>query len=330
MMQKMKSLKKLNLSLSLVLLLTFIVSINAQEDSPSVPMKVADEFKNNYDFDYALEWYEQAIQNFPDTLEAGNASLNKLAILYSQSNWYTRLSLEFLQLVNVQYDKASKYGCRGTMWKKYGAFLEKKKTYERLRLQKGKALKEELYRFEKNYAAKIDRLSIPHINEYTATMSSLTSMEEANIERLLVLGKDSHLEYESRRKRDLTSNFGIFCLQYMTLGGELPTKEDTAAYHNKEYAEREIDFIGFYYCLGLGLENGYQFQSAHEVFAKVVKLAKDDTHNKLVYETENRIKSLEDISSKNIDSLKKFLSPDEIDKYVEPYTGDSAKISHGK
>jgi len=42
MMQKMKSLKKFNLSLSLVLLLTFIVSINAQEDGPSVSMKVAD------------------------------------------------------------------------------------------------------------------------------------------------------------------------------------------------------------------------------------------------------------------------------------------------
>jgi len=325
MMQKMKSLKKFNLSLSLVLLLTFIVSINAQEDGPSVPMKVADEFKNNYDFEYALEWYEQAIQNFSDTLEAGNASHNKLAILYSQISWYTRLSLEFLQLVNAQYDEASKYGCRGTMWKKYGKFLEKKKKYEQLRLQKGKALKEEFLRFEGNYVSNIDRLSIPHINEYTGTMPYLTSMEEANIERLLVLGKDSHLEYESRRKRDLTSHFVIFCLQYMTLGGELPTKEDKAVYHNQEYAERKIDIIGFYYCLGLGLENGYQFQSAHEVFAKVVKLAKDEPHNKLAYEAENRIKSLEDVSSENIDSLKKFLSPDEIDKYVEPYTSDNKK-----
>ncbi|MBC8230163.1 hypothetical protein H8E77_11500 [bacterium] len=40
-----------------------------------MPMKVADEFKNNYDFEHALEWYEQVIQNFSDTLEAGNASL---------------------------------------------------------------------------------------------------------------------------------------------------------------------------------------------------------------------------------------------------------------
>jgi hypothetical protein len=300
-----------------ILSLLILLSIGLAH-AQTVPMKIADEYKNKYEFEDALQWYEKVIQDFPDTLEAGNAILNKLAILYSQISWYTQLSEEFLTLVNAQYDAASTYGCRGTMWKKYGEFKEKKKTYERLRLQKGSVLKEELYRFENHYTSHFHHLSIPHINKYTGKMPSLRPAEE--IERLLVLGNESYLEYESRRKRHVASNFRLFCLQYLTLGGKQPTTEDIAAYHNQEYDK--IDSIGFYYCLGLGLENGYQFQSAYEFFATVVKLAEElpTQENKLADEVEKRMKRLEDISSTNIDSLRKFLEPAEIDEYVEPYT----------
>jgi len=273
-----------NFALILLPLLISIVS-TAQEDEPAVLMKIADEFKNNYDFDYTLEWYEKVIKDFPDTLEAGNASLNKLVILYSQISWYTQLSSEFLQLADVQYNQASAYGCRGSAWKKYKEFLEKKKKYEILRLQKGKALRKEFYRFQKDYAAKLNRLSIPQINKYSGRVPSLASTKKEDIGKILVLGQEPHLDYESRKKHAFSLNFEIFSLQHMTLGSKSPAKEEVAAYHNKEYAERKIDTIGFYYCLGLGLENSYQFRSAHEVYKKVVNLA-DECHNKLAHDAE--------------------------------------------
>lgn len=315
----MKGLKTFSFALMPLVLLTFIVSANAQENDPSMQMRIADEFKNDYNFEFALEWYEKVITDFPNTLYAGNATLNKLAILYSQISWYTKLSSEFLLLVNAQYSEASAYSCRSSAWKKYKEFFEKKKNYERLKLQKGKDLREEFFRFEKNYASQINRLSIPHINEYKGRMPSVTSIKEEDIGKILVLGKDSSLEYESRRKYDLTFNFRVFSLQYMMLGGETPTKEDMSAYHNKEYSEDKINLIGFYYCLGLGLENSYQFKTACEAYKRVINLSKDELGNKLAYDAEKRIKNLADSSSAIIDDFKKYFSQDEIDEYIKPY-----------
>lgn len=299
----------------------------AKEKTVLVPMKIADDYKNNYNFDAALEWYEKVIQDFPDTLEAGNASLNKLAILHSQAVWYDRLSTDFKRLADAQSDRISMYDAidtlRDKLTKKRIEFLEKEGQYRRLALQKGKFLREEFYRFEKNYASNLGRLSTPYINLYTDKEPPIVFMKEEDIEELLLLGNDSYLEYESREKYSLFSSFWAFCFKHMILGGDSPTAENAKLYlHKKKYSERKINPIGFYFWLGIGLDNSYQYKAAYKCYMHVAELSKDEPYNKLAYEAKKAVEEIEMIALEA--KLEAKFSEDEI-QYIEPYTDDSER-----
>jgi len=327
----MKGLKKFNFVLSLVLSLLALLSVigceKAQKNNPSTLMKVAEGYKNKYEFKDALVWYEKLIQAFPDTLEAGNASLNKLAILSAESNWYYVLVLNYMMLYKAQFDSGYDPSIRKMLIRK-SEYHRKKAHHLGLKyLQKSKALKEEFYRFEKDYSSMLNQLSSPHINMYTGDIPPITPMEieTIDIQKMFAIGKDdSYLKSESLKKSSLENYLTIFCLKYTILGGTEPTKEDLASYYNKEYIKHKIDPIGFYYWLGKCLMFGYQCKSAVKAFTTVINLAQDE-NDKLTSDAKNWLSFLKHRGSKaNLEAdLMIYFSQDEIDKYVEPYTNDN-------
>lgn len=315
------------LSILILVLLSFVSFVNAQKNDLSVPMDIADEFKNDYDFEDALEWYEKVIQDFPDTIAAGNASLNKLVILSAQTLYYKQLNSGFVLLANAQHDIANEYSYGDSIWEeemdKFNEFSEKCGKYVRLIFQKGGALREEFYRFEKKYASKLNKLSSPYINKYTGRKPPIVVMKEDDVKEILALGKESYLEYESRKEFVFHTHFILFCLRM--LGSESSKEINESSYYDKEYMNHKIDPIGFYHWLGIVFQHSCQFKSAFKCFTKVIDLAKNEPYNKLAYEAEKGLKIIKERSSEIIDDLKRNLSQAVIDEYVEPYTEDSEK-----
>lgn len=295
----------------------------------SVPMKLAEDYRNNYEFEDALIWYERVIQDFPGTIDAGNASLNKLAILQAESGWYTQVSSDFLDLRNARSDEADKYSYGGTIYKELKAKAneldKKQKKYSMKRFQKGKALREEFHRFQKDYSPILQKLSIPYIEMYTGEMPPILYVEESNIDSILALGNEKHLEYESRRKTVLTIAFSGFCLDYMVFNGENPTSDQLESYHQGKM-KNDIKPLGFYFWLGVALTNAGQHKTACKAFKNAVDAASEETsYNKVVYESEKKIMQIEKTSKQLIEYYKTGLSAQEraeIEEYLEPYTAE--------
>ena len=88
-------------------------TVAEKASDPSVPFGIAEEYKSNYDFEEALEWYDRVIKDFPESLEAGNASLNRLGILKAECTWYLILSGDFRDLYFDQADEADRYSYGG-------------------------------------------------------------------------------------------------------------------------------------------------------------------------------------------------------------------------
>lgn len=304
-----------------------------EKTDSSVPMAIAEEYKNKYDFENALVWYERVIQDFPGTVAAGNACLNKLAILQAEGNWYLSLSLDFWNLKFAQMNDALRYsrnGPTGTKLRRECQVLaEKANEYRLLGLKKGKELREQFYHFERNYPSMLGKLSIPSIRESGKT-PPIVVLEESEIARMLALGTEEHLEYESRRKFMLDMNFMFFCLGYMGLaGGERPNEHTILLYHDG-VLEKTIDSSGLYCWLGISLANQGQQNAALSAFQKVIDLCKDDPYSKLGYEAEKRTSGIKHKAPLYIDSLMIDLSDEEkkiAEQYIERYTGEDPSRS---
>lgn len=292
-------------------------------NDPSVPFGIAEEYKSNYDFDKALEWYDRVIKDFPESLEAGNASLNRLVILDTESLWYATLSIDFLDLHNIQFNEATKYSyggqVRAKLMLKADSLKKRSLKYLLLNLQWGKELREESYRFEKSYSSMMDKLSIPYMKKYSGETPPVIIMKESQKSQILLLGNENHLEYESRHKYRTNNMFTGGCIRYLILGGEGLTTENTFAYDNREL-KTGINVVGFYYWLGLALLNAEQYKSAFLAYSKVIELSKDEPYSKLAYDATKRLDFIK-TTARRMKTLSK-LFPDNIEEmatYVEPY-----------
>lgn len=300
---------------------------SGQTSDPSVPVGIADGYRNKYDFERALEWYNRIIQDFPESLAAGNASINRLGILSAEGAWYNMLSADFFALYHEQYNEASRYSyggaVRGELMLKANALKRKSAGYRVLGLKVGKALREEFYRFEKSYSSMMGELSIPLIPKYSGEKPSIFIMEEEQRQKLLALGNEKHLEYESRRKYNANTSLLEFCVVYLSLGGELPvlSLERINAYYSGKL-EPGIDASGLYYTLGINLINLYQYKAAFLAFRRTMQLSEDKPYSKLAYESSKRIDYIKVRKGDRIINRLRTIYPDkiaELRSYVEPY-----------
>ncbi len=329
----MKGLKEFKftftLILSLIALLVFIGFVEAQKNNPSVPMKIAHQYRNDYVFEAALEWYEKVIKNFPNTQAAAEACLNRIAIFNSQVGIYSTLTMDFAYLALAQFEKSSNYTSSKLKLEALSeaANLEKKKdSYIVKGAQTGEKLREEFYRFEREYAHFIEKLPIPWFpfseEEITLVVRDNIPLvvSRDNAEKILLLGQVSNLEFKSRIKGLMAIQFKIFCFVYMVLGGEFNALADNEFAVIKQWGSGKyagnINQSGFYFGLCIGLSNSYQFKSAFSALDKVLALTVNTPYSKLRYEAEKKKKNLINTWEEHIVSL-----PPEAQEFVE-------KLSH--
>lgn len=282
---------------------------------PSVPMKIAEGYKNSYEFDKALDWYEKVIQDFPGSLAAGNAILSKLALTSAQTIWYTTLTTDFATLESVQRDEAREYMRDGSVYKKLNAkadeFAAKRKKHLLLSIKTAKRLREDFYRFEKHYSSLLQDLTAPCIEAYTGPEPPIYLMEEEDVEEILALNKAKYLEYESRHKLFLEGNLILFCVEYLGLERDAPMSNGELRFHCEHPINTKTKGINFYYWLGTILVNSGQHMAAYTAFTRVIDLAKDEPYSKLAYEAEQMTEEIKEDSLAIIGYYQIGLSSDE-------------------
>jgi len=267
----------------------------AQQVDSSKPLKIAHQYRNDYNFEDALEWYEKVIKDFPGTQAAAEASLNKIAILHTQAAVNGRLSMDFLILTRAKLDEASNYRStelRLEALSEAGKLKAKADNYSVKETQVGKKLREEFYRFEREYARFMEKLPIPWV-PLPEGKPSIAIVSEDNAQKILLLGLVPDLEFKTRIKYLNKIFFQAFCLQYMALGGETPTEGITLQWSSSKYRGR-INKPGFYCWLGVELLNSCQYKAALKAFEKVIALTQNDPYNKLRYKSEKKKKELMD------------------------------------
>ena len=296
----------------LILIFVFAAAGYAQQVDPSIPLKIAHQYRNDFKFDDALEWYEKVINDFPENQAAAEACLNRIAIFRSQSATYAILCLDFKRLALAKLNEESNYMSTDLSLKALSEaekFKKKADSYSLKHVQTGKKLKEEYYRFEKDYARFIEKLPIPWI---PLKDEEILKVNEDNTERILTLGLVPNLEFESRIKELTKQCFENFCLFFMGFGGEVEQGVEKMPQWRAGEFTGKINQAGFYYWLGVELHKSIQFKAALLAFDKVLNLTSDSPYNKLSYESETKKQEL-------ISDWKKYLAtiPAEAQEFVE-------------
>jgi len=297
----------------LILIFVFAAAGYTQQVDPSIPLKIAHQYRNDYEFEDALEWYEKVINDFPENQAAAEACLNKIVILYSQIQTHTILALNFAVLANVKLDEALNNASSKFMLEAQSEadkLKKKQNSYDVKAVRDGKKLREEYYRFEKDYARFIEKLPVPWLPRIGGGAYEST-VNEDDARRILTLGLVSTLESKSRIEGLMCSSFAGFCLAYMGFGGEAEYGSGIEQWSSGKYTGK-INQEGFYYWLGVGLYNSLQFKAALLAFDRVLDLTADAPYSKLRYESEKKKQKL-------ISNWKEHLAitPAEAQEFVE-------------
>lgn len=276
-------------------LLILVASFGWSQKDPSIPLKIGHEYRNEYKFEDALNWYKKVIEDFPKTLEAAEASLNRIVILETQIGALGSIIIDFGFLSVVKIEEAAKYRSlkfRLEALKESQELKSKHHSYQVKHARKGKELREEFWRFEKEYSQLLEKLPLPWIPEFKEKplVPTIGSRDEAR--KILILGLAPSVDSENRIKYLINQYFVIFCLEGMALGGEDISPEILARWESGKYSAK-INTLDFYYYLGTALYNANQFKTAFYVFQKVVSLTEKYPYNKLRYESQKKLKELE-------------------------------------